>query len=182
MKQIIFITAVAISLMNCTTKNPQTVIERTDTVTVEFSEYMFKNGPFRLHKQVLIKQVTKDSTNYTYYDSLGTTRLMSYSLIEDNGKIEIKTNHSGEWGNSLGLVYKNTVLDSLQFLKFQILNPPLDGDGAIVIYPEFGIVGRYSYTWGISEILTKWGDQKITSQFVDILNEDRFSHTTKLSK
>lgn len=82
----------------------------------------------------------------------------------------------------LGLVSKDTVLDSLEVLKFQILNPPLDGDGAIVIYPEFGIVGRYSYTWGISKILTKWGDQKISSQLVHILNEDRFSHTTKLTK
>lgn len=107
---------------------------------------------------------------------------MSYSFIKDKGEIEFKTNPPGDFGNLLGLVSKDTVLDNLQVLKFQILNPPLDGDGAIVIYPEFGIVGRYSNIWGISKILIKWGDQKISSQLVDILNEDRFSHTTKLSK
>lgn len=78
--------------MSCNTNKTQTVREQTDTVTVEFSEYMFKNGPFRLHKQVLIKQVTKDSTSFTYYDSFGKTQLLSFSFIKDRGEIEFKTN------------------------------------------------------------------------------------------
>ena len=178
-----FIILLLIFFSSCRSKNSSSFKKTSDTLSVEFSEYMFKNGPFRLHKQILIKQFTKDSTSYSYYDSLGTTLLRSYSLITDNDQIEINTNYpTSDYGNRLGLVYEENTIDTLQLLKYQILNPPLDGDGAIVICPEYGIVGQYSYTWRISNILTKWGEQEVPSQLVGILNSDKFISTTKLPK
>jgi hypothetical protein len=125
--------------------------------------------------------VTKDSIIYDYYDSLGNTLLNSYVLYNKPDQLELIVAYpNGDWGYSVELVANYYAFDSLQFLKFQILNPQLDGDGAIVVSPELGVVGNYSYSWGIQNILTKWGEQKPASQIVEILKHDKFSRNTKV--
>jgi hypothetical protein len=95
---------------------------------------------YGIESQTLTKTISGDTTTFTYFDSLLLKKSRTYSLVKsNNGSYELlKYSH-------VGYVNKFIGFDSILLLKYEFLNPPMDG--AVILNPKFGEIASYSYTW-----------------------------------
>ena len=150
----------------CESKIPNIEKRKSDTLNVEYSDYTDTrlNG---VESQTLVKTISGDTTTFTYFDSLLSKKSRTYSIVKSkNGSYELlKYAH-------LGFVNQFIGPDSILLLKFEELNPPMDGDGAVILNPELGEIATYSYTWGNCTIMTKRNGVKIPEELIEILFSD----------
>ncbi|MCE7056572.1 hypothetical protein LZF95_17950 [Algoriphagus sp. AGSA1] len=136
---------------------------------MEFSDFGGRHL-YKTESQILIKSTFGDTTTFSYFDSLMAEKYRSYSLVKSqNGSFELlKHPH-------LRSVNEFKGLDSILYLKYEFINPPMDGDGAVILNPELGEIASYSYTWGNSFLLTKYNGQQVPQELIETLFSDSLS-------
>lgn len=150
----------------CESKVPIFEESKSDTLNVEYSDFEGVHL-YRIDSQTLIKTISGDTITFTYLDSLLLEKTRSYSLIKsNNGSYDLlKYSH-------LGYVNSFLALDSIILLKYEFLDPSMDGDGAVILNPELGEIASYNYTWENSFLLSKFNGKAIPGELIDFLLSD----------
>ncbi|SFU05481.1 hypothetical protein SAMN04489724_3663 [Algoriphagus locisalis] len=150
----------------CQSKNSTIVESKTDTLKVGFSKFA-GSQLYGNESLTFIKTISEDTITFTYFDSLLSKKSRTYSLLKTTkGSYELLNN------SYLGYVNKFIALDSILLLKYEFLDPPMDGDGAVILNPELGEIANYSYTWGNSFLISKFNGYAIPKQLTEILLSD----------
>ncbi|MDR7131111.1 hypothetical protein J2X69_003471 [Algoriphagus sp. 4150] len=168
-KYLLLFTILLLFLPACQSKNSDLYERSIDTLDVEFSDFRARHL-YRIERQKLIKSTFGDTATFIYFDSLMGEKYRSYSLVKSqNGSYKLlKHRH-------LGYVNEFIVLDSILLLKYESIDPPMDGDGALILNPEFGEIANYSYTWENSLLLTKYDGIRIPNELIEELFSDSIS-------
>jgi hypothetical protein len=138
--------------------DPQAYETGVDTIPIEFTTFDLGNDSFGFSHQRLIKSSINDTIKFEYLTE-----------INNNGRDTTISNdfqfyhHLEEFHeiNVAGLECVDTfslpVLDSIiRIFKFEFIDPPIDGEGALLFNPRFGLIANVSYAWGNKHILSDW--------------------------
>ena len=63
--------------------------------------------------------------------------------------------------------------------KYEIINPPADGSGAILFSLEYGKMPEISYDWYLRDILTKWDGKEVDKDIISIFLSDSIAWQTE---
>lgn len=156
-------------LLSCTGDPTNTTRKSSDTLQIKYSEY--SRTRFEGFKYLtLIKTEKSDTIIFDYYDSSGVE-------FYDRLVILKKNQNQFELLSYMDLVHVKDylVFDSLLYLKYEIKNPHMDGDGGVLINPIFGDFGGYSYTWENRGFLKQWGNIEFPDTLHKVLMTDSIS-------
>jgi hypothetical protein len=142
---------------------------RTDTMVVEFEHLTDFNFFTKKEstKMVLIRQQLDTLLTLTYFNSLADTGRGIYFIFNTSlGGFKLV-----EAFEPMGLTHAfvSTKKPGIKLFKYELVNPAIDGDGAYIFSPEYGLVAETTYSEGMGLVLSKRKGKKIPKRYTDFL-------------
>ena len=177
--KISYLTILYVLLGSCQNNMETVEANYPDTIDIEFTHF-FIDEPRDTFKQQLVKKFIGDTIYYQYYDKeIGTDDnfAIGYKFIQkDNGLLELIEDPAYQLVDTLDIRDKDK---NYRLMKYEVVNPPADGDGAILFSQEYGKMAEISYDWLLRDILTKWDGKEIDKDVVLMFSSDSIARKTK---
>jgi hypothetical protein len=158
---------IGISACNSTNKKSINNLPKPDTISVSFSSWNFKNeSPSNHYERILIKEYLSDSTiRYKYIHPLRNEYSYNYEFIFNDNDLKLQKAYSLKSDSSEYEEDKMVVVDTFEFFlfdkkikafKYELENPPIDGESCEIFNIVYGQIARGSYSWITKTILASW--------------------------
>lgn len=148
--------------------------------TLNLLTSLFIEEPEETFKYQLVKKSSGDTTHYLYYYKKMRTDdnlFMEYKLLTKDDKIVELINYP--YLEIVDTLYVQDKNRKYRLMKYEVVNPPADGDGAVLFNEEYGVMANIDYGWLGREILTNWNGKELSDDIVTAFLSDSIARATK---
>lgn len=163
--------SILLILFSCETDKNAKSKSKIDTILVSFQE--IDEAYIKPKEYTLVKEQKGDSLlSFRYYYKLSKLQVSYDFNIKNGGFKLIQKKHEEDKLIVVDTFETKIESEKIQVFKYEVENPPIDGQGAVLFSRKYGKIADISYSWWNYYILNIWNGEKISKELKDILFAD----------
>jgi hypothetical protein len=169
----------ALLMFNCHPKRGTEEVLYPDTIDIELTHFVI-NEPRDTFKQKLVIKSIEDTVYYQYFEFIKgeDNFIVAYKFLnKDDESLELIDDDYLDY--QIVDTLHITTDENIKLMKYELVNPPADSEGALLFNQKYGKMADINYGWVERDILTKWGEEEIGIETVSSLLSDSIARKTK---